>query len=50
MYQDRFDDGEWAYACRFTLEGDSDADHAQHIRAMRGPPPARTPRASGSPS
>jgi hypothetical protein len=35
MYQDRFDDGEWTYACRFTPEGDSDADYAQHVRGMK---------------
>jgi hypothetical protein len=48
MYQDRFDDGEWTCACRFIPEGDSDADHAQHIRAMRGPPAARPLDIQGS--
>jgi len=35
MYQDRFDDREWTYACRFTLGGDSDEDYLQHLRMMR---------------
>jgi hypothetical protein len=36
VYQDRFDDGEWTYACRFVPKGDSDGDHAQHIQLREG--------------
>jgi len=35
MYQDRFDDAEWTYACRFSAGGDSDADYAQHLQTMK---------------
>jgi hypothetical protein len=35
MYQDCFDDAEWTYACRFSVEGDSDADYAQHLQMMK---------------
>ncbi len=36
MYQDRFDEAEWTYACRFTPGGDSDADYGRHIEAEAG--------------
>lgn len=33
MYEDRFDPGEWTYACRFGVGGDPEADYDRHLAA-----------------